>query len=54
MNESVRYDRCQQVQLGVLSESQVSSVEEDVPSLPPQGTGNVSVSDSPLVFFVFA
>ncbi|KAH8352409.1 hypothetical protein KR084_003953 [Drosophila pseudotakahashii] len=42
MNESVRYDRCHQVQLGVLSESQVSSAaEEDVQSLPPQGTGNI-------------
>ncbi|XP_017004704.2 uncharacterized protein Tbc1d15-17 [Drosophila takahashii] len=42
MNESVRYDRCHQVQLGVLSESQVSSAaEEEVQSLPAQGTGNI-------------
>ncbi|EDW87104.1 uncharacterized protein LOC6526270 isoform X1 [Drosophila yakuba] len=41
MDESVRYDRCQQVQLGVLSESQLSSVEEDVQNLPLQGTGNI-------------
>ncbi|XP_017068451.1 TBC1 domain family member 17 [Drosophila eugracilis] len=41
MNESVRYDRCHQVQLGVLSESQASSADEDVQNLPPQGTGNI-------------
>jgi len=44
MDESVRYDRCHQVQLGVFNESQLSSVEEDVQNLPQQGTGNVSVS----------
>lgn len=44
MNESVRYERCHQVQLGVLSESQASTAEEDPQSLlPPQGTGTVSV-----------
>lgn len=45
MNESVRYDRCQVVQLDVLGESQVSSsAEEEQPAQPlqPQGTGNVS------------
>ncbi|XP_017151498.1 TBC1 domain family member 17 [Drosophila miranda] len=39
MNESVRYDRCQQIQLGVLSESQMSAGEEPPPQ--PQGTGNI-------------
>ncbi|KAM8717056.1 hypothetical protein ACLKA7_003860 [Drosophila subpalustris] len=44
MNESVRYERCQQIQLGVLTESQESA---DVVSNgaaefdAPQGTGNV-------------
>ncbi|TDG44507.1 hypothetical protein AWZ03_009085 [Drosophila navojoa] len=39
MNESVRYERCQQVQLGVLTESQegIKASESDV----PQGIGNV-------------
>ncbi|XP_017088977.2 small G protein signaling modulator 1 [Drosophila bipectinata] len=43
MNESVRYDRCQVVQLDVLGESQVSSsAEEEQPAQPiqPQGIGN--------------
>lgn len=40
MNESVRYERCQQIQLGVLTESQegIKASESDV----PQGIGNVS------------
>ncbi|EDW11219.1 TBC1 domain family member 15 [Drosophila mojavensis] len=39
MNESVRYERCQQIQLGVLTESQegIRASESDV----PQGIGNV-------------
>ncbi|XP_017856971.1 PREDICTED: TBC1 domain family member 15 [Drosophila arizonae] len=39
MNESVRYERCQQIQLGVLTESQegIKASESDV----PQGIGNV-------------
>ncbi|EDW03974.1 TBC1 domain family member 15 [Drosophila grimshawi] len=39
MNTSVRYERCQQIQLGVLPESQVGVTMPD-PDMP-QGTGNV-------------
>jgi len=50
MNESVRYERCQQIQLGVLTESQEGSVDiisnERAESDLPQGTGNVSFKNS--------
>lgn len=45
MNDSVRYERCQQIQLGVLTESQeVVDILANGGSEPevPQGTGNVS------------
>lgn len=53
MNDSVRYERCQQIQLGVLSESQegvdiLANSSGSEPELP-QGTGNVSQT-SPKVF----
>lgn len=45
MNDSVRYERCQQIQLGVLTESQeaVDILANGGSELElPQGTGNVS------------
>ncbi|KAH8237780.1 hypothetical protein KR032_000066 [Drosophila birchii] len=41
MNESVRYDRCHPVQLGVHSEVQACAAGEEDQSLPTQGTGTI-------------